>query len=133
MCRWENENWPIHLPDLNPKFDPYIYQGSEICPEFEKCLQDLCSICQHFGDFGFSNVKILHLTKYGICLFLYNHHLTNHPCLLHLQYFKIINVLIKGTSSCFAWTLIKNVHMKSRKINHHICTQVYFTIPYQWL
>ena len=28
MCRWENENWPIHLPILDPKLDPYIYQNS---------------------------------------------------------------------------------------------------------
>ena len=24
MCRWENENWPIHLPNFDSKLDPYI-------------------------------------------------------------------------------------------------------------
>ena len=25
MCHWENENWPIHLPNFDPKLDPHIY------------------------------------------------------------------------------------------------------------
>ena len=41
-CHGENENWPIHLPNFDPKLDPYIYQKSKICPDFEKCLQNLC-------------------------------------------------------------------------------------------
>ena len=33
MCRWENEKWPIHLPNFDPKLEPYIYQKSKICLE----------------------------------------------------------------------------------------------------
>ena len=30
MSRWENENWPVHLPTFNPKLDPCISRRSKI-------------------------------------------------------------------------------------------------------
>ena len=32
MCRWDNENWPIHLPNLDQKLDPYISRWSKFAP-----------------------------------------------------------------------------------------------------
>ena len=40
MCRLENENWPIHLPNLDPKLDPYIYRRSK----FAQILRIFCKI-----------------------------------------------------------------------------------------
>ena len=48
MCLWENENWPIHLLHFDPKLDPYIYQKSKICPDFEIILQNYMLILQDF-------------------------------------------------------------------------------------
>ena len=47
MCRWENEKWPIHLPNL----DRYIYQKTKICPNFEKLLLNLPKCWRFFQKF----------------------------------------------------------------------------------
>ena len=41
MCRWENI-LPIHLPNFDSKLDPYIYEKSKICSDFEKFLPNFC-------------------------------------------------------------------------------------------
>ena len=50
MCRWENENWPIHLPkldsNLDPKLDPYICRRSKLAP----ILRNLCKMSVKFAN-----------------------------------------------------------------------------------
>ena len=41
MCCWENENWPIHLPNFDPKFDLYllaIINVRRLCGFFAKFM-----------------------------------------------------------------------------------------------
>ena len=72
MCRWENENWPIHLPNLDPKWT-HIFIGDQKCVPI---LRNLCQIYVRlnlptFGRFFFSKIRENMLMKKNNDPFIY--------------------------------------------------------------